>query len=847
MQHNRTTLSIILSILLQISFGQVIDNADKSSQLDASLIPIAQGKLYGFVDSENNIVIKPNFEQVSFFNENGLAFVNQYGLYGFINKKGGFVVPPIMRSSHLGSPLLFHYGDSESKNLNSGSLIHNSESKKWVIFSPTKEPQSSKTYTYKKPQFLDDVPSTFRFRSDSYDFYFGYKQVTNEKGEVNYIDTFYNEVLPNYYPNAYPVSTTRFVTIDKDKKYQLINKNGDPITAKSDLSIQHAYTDGVYIITSPHFGSYYRPQGLIDDEGKIIIDTIYNKIVHLCRDYFAVGNGRLDGVINLQNDTIVPFEYNKILSYKDSVFVVRNKEKEQIVDLNGKTLSRSYSSISLIHPSSYLKCESNDTSYVLDLSGNIKFSLPPSTTPYHHMHDVIVCKQDEKYGIVDINGKTILPFEYTKIEGVYVDKSFIVSKDGTSGLFELDRGWVYPLDRIRFDRYSPEMKFDKNALRVTTPTEWIFYTSSLDNVVRKPREHQSSSYTASSRGDSTYIEMKSGKRYVYKKDRSLRKIIKGDQLFFTKKEGQYRILLDAKMRKISPDNYYYFQDHVIDNVVYFIVENESAAGVINSEGKWIKKPKEREYYRKIGERMWYKGLRDRSLLDADFNPISDKVYQSLDADNNVLIWGKSKDSPYIDIFDRNGNLISENTYTNRLEFRNNTLCVEKSPDGQIECCLLDTMGETIRCFPYKQARIIPEIPNYFIVKDLYNFGIVDENDNVIIDFNYSSIQFDSNINCFYLKKGSKAFDFANRNGDIIISDLTEYPQTYKINDEMGYIKSGNKFIFIDKDQNVLSSFQGDWRRVKINDNLVKSGVVGFQNGKEITYGNIFTGMLYTLE
>ena len=56
------------------------------------LIPAAQNGLFGAIDLSGSIVIPAKYQLLGFFNE-GLAVVQQYDKYGFINKAGQLVVP----------------------------------------------------------------------------------------------------------------------------------------------------------------------------------------------------------------------------------------------------------------------------------------------------------------------------------------------------------------------------------------------------------------------------------------------------------------------------------------------------------------------------------------------------------------------------------------------------------------------------------------------------------------------------------------------------------------------------------------------------------------------------------
>lgn len=64
-----------------------------SAQEQLELYPVNSNGLWGYINDNGKIIIKPQFYNVGFFNE-GLAPARANGSFGFINSKGSFVIPP---------------------------------------------------------------------------------------------------------------------------------------------------------------------------------------------------------------------------------------------------------------------------------------------------------------------------------------------------------------------------------------------------------------------------------------------------------------------------------------------------------------------------------------------------------------------------------------------------------------------------------------------------------------------------------------------------------------------------------------------------------------------------------
>lgn len=61
---------------------------------DASLIPVYDGKKWGYIDRDGNYVIKPQFQSVTWFSDGMAQVVNYDGKVGFIDKSGSYVINP---------------------------------------------------------------------------------------------------------------------------------------------------------------------------------------------------------------------------------------------------------------------------------------------------------------------------------------------------------------------------------------------------------------------------------------------------------------------------------------------------------------------------------------------------------------------------------------------------------------------------------------------------------------------------------------------------------------------------------------------------------------------------------
>ena len=180
--------------------------------------------------------------------------------------------------------------------------------------------------------------------------------------------------------------------------------------------------------------------GLINLKGKVITKPLYEKIesVPYKEGELLVQKAGKQGVINSKGVELVKPEYDSIIGdgyynqkdYKEAGYIVGNKQENNIKYgyLNKKgeiELPVEYDEISRItnveDKSVYLITTKNGKKGLVR-NGKIIFENIYDQFEYNDTIEVIKVKQGEKYGIVDLNGKTILPVEYENIEykGIYI-------------------------------------------------------------------------------------------------------------------------------------------------------------------------------------------------------------------------------------------------------------------------------------------------------------------------------------------------------------------------------------------------------------------------------------------
>lgn len=166
--------------------------------------------------------------------------------------------------------------------------------------------------------------------------------------------------------------------------------------------------------------------GYIDKAGKVIIKPQFQFVGKFGEDGFAIAqkNDKL-GFIDEKGKTVVPFKYTEIKYLRSDIFAIKAEKWGLFHKTKGQILPSEYDSIHAI----YLK------------------------NGYNIIQQIILCKKNDKVGVVDIEGKILVSPKYDNFlfysKG---KKDFLVSyNDHKQGLIHLKRGEIIP---AKYDKIS---------------------------------------------------------------------------------------------------------------------------------------------------------------------------------------------------------------------------------------------------------------------------------------------------------------------------------------------------------------------------------------------------------
>ena len=360
-------------------------------------LPYKQDGLYGFIDTNAQVMIPAQFESVDSF-QSGLALAVKNGKIGYINKQGKTVIPFMYEDGEgfqKGVAVVMKndfYGliDKTNKAIVpfKYELVGKMSSGKALVANDT-------AYGYVNEKGNVFIPLTLEYGDDfEGDFALitleGKKGIINENGKT---------VIPCNYSWLENFNQFGLARAKKDSLFGLLDKNGSEIVPFEYDQIGD-FSDSLAMIVREN------KYGYINTKGEIVIPIQFDfKVEALLFGKFNQGYAKFHlmekfGIIDAKGEKVFPAIFQDIGKYRAEGFTAVKKR--------GKW-GYSNPSLNLVIPYQFDYC----------LSFN---------------HKVGIVKKDNQWGIIKENGKYLLDAKYDDVKWIG-DSLYVLSKEKKKALY----------------------------------------------------------------------------------------------------------------------------------------------------------------------------------------------------------------------------------------------------------------------------------------------------------------------------------------------------------------------------------------------------------------------------
>lgn len=340
--------------------------------------------------------------------------------YGFLNSKGKTVI----KAKYTYASDFFNGKSNIIIDSIPGVLLKDGSEK---LF-----PQYDATYWYKdnlglaikdkKYGFINkngDIIVPLKYE-DAFPFYNGYASIKsndkwnyiNEQGQIIFSDS----LIFNYRP------------IMDDKAVFMVS--GNEVEKRKRMHSEDRTGSQVFVEYLNQIKKQQLKEGLIDTNGKIIIEPIYDEISgYFINGFMRVRNNGKAGIVNENGEVVIPIEYDNVLDYKNGMFTAEKSNKWGIIDTDNKIIIPfEYGRIR--HFQNDLALITNKGTGYINKEKEIVIEPQNSFNLSGDFHNgLALVKKDNKYGFINKENKIIIPIIYDNALP-FKDKKTIVLKDG---------------------------------------------------------------------------------------------------------------------------------------------------------------------------------------------------------------------------------------------------------------------------------------------------------------------------------------------------------------------------------------------------------------------------------
>lgn len=273
--------------------------------------------------------------------------------------------------------------------------------------------------------------------------------------------------------NAFPY----LVTLDTVKnKYGIVDEKENVI---SDEIYDQAFVgrEYIYLTKEDKISIFSKKEGKTYDLDYHYVNPLFNGLFKTSQD---IKNPKT-AVIRLNGEVIFPKEYDRVEGLEiggEKYLYLRKDDQEMLLDKNLKSVLDENYSIEKIFPNN-----------IIVQKDGIYYTFSPKDKKYTALKNFSLMKSfelypaligqnvDNFYGMIDENGKEVIPFMYNDIFTFLGENEIVVKKDDKFGVTNQKHE---PLTEVIYDKYST----DKKGIKLTKgkDSEYIYFTEQTDKI-----------------------------------------------------------------------------------------------------------------------------------------------------------------------------------------------------------------------------------------------------------------------------------------------------------------------------------------------------------------------------
>lgn len=503
----------------------------------SKLLKSAENNKCGIVDVLGNIIAPTIYEEVGDL-YGDLVVVKQNGFYGLINLNGDIVIPleyEFIDKSHHG----INKFDIDIKS----EFFSVKKNCKWKYIIANNDYRNNNQYDWVSGPWGDNCNYIVRLKKKygivnrlgsiivkimyseifvDYDYY-----ILKINGQMGICDNTGELLLPIFCSDV-QILSKKSAIVEKDMRFFLFFFNKDKTPIEYDEIRRFA---GSYCKVT-----HKRKCGIIDDEGRVVIPLIYDNINYKGKKKVEVIKNNKFGIIDLSGNTIIPIKYDIIekreglvitdektekwmtyigiekipsiygdamvmrfdgkygvvnsmgieqvpfiydmINFCNGIFVVKLRKKYGVIDINNKSiLPMIYDELIYQKKEGFLLAREKRLWGMLNILGDCV--VPLKYNRIDLIGENLIVKLNDKYGVINVDNKQIVPIIYDEIIYDNTEDLFFVKEKEHWGLLDNTGAEIMP---FKYEKINNQ--FSCHRLAVSNNRKWGFVNEAGAEVIK---------------------------------------------------------------------------------------------------------------------------------------------------------------------------------------------------------------------------------------------------------------------------------------------------------------------------------------------------------------------------
>ena len=843
----------------------------------------ADGK-YGISDDKGKIIVPCEFDEVLFSERDSIFSVKKGNKYGIIRYPScKTILPTTFETTH------FYISKIRcEKNIDGNTIrlseLHSIADNEYVFIFDAKDESKTPFFALKNNTYKTEKFSKHRLSAYTIKYEHDLWRFKQKDGKINFHHKDGYILLKKDVINGIVLSADRLSVESENGKLALTDLKGNPLTPFVYEKIETTPL-GQFIVNSST--AYPTPKwaekvktGVLSNDGKLIIDTLYSTISSIHEYWYLVSN-KIEGswatefgIKDKQGNTVLSTQYSGIAAATENYVIAKPNKKDTfqiinlkfpkkvvleakyirflknenvyiITDTDNKTTilgsdfkeiySGSFYSMRKGPGKNAYLINTGENKYILKKEGQKDKEISGVKNVYINTYSsrlqyVTLNVGDSLSGLMDKNYNILFEPKYTNIKTtqIHTDQVYILTKKAKTDLYEIHDSIGQKINMPPIsDPYFLRKDFPFMQTRINREKKLLFKDGRIKDVLK----YETKRPTKSANGKYLYaVKSKSSERY-YILDEELYNIIPEGYWIPKKyfKEKQLKIglicvynelysgVIDAEGNWLIPPSYNYYEIYDAQTIVRHYSPTEGADLLIKKADKWVETK-----YHKIQPMRKQNTFRVRKRKEGTENEFLTGIIDSL---GNIIL---PLEYDYVEIHEK---------YT--------TATKENKIDSSGISYIFDESMHLLFEVPYKVS--LKEREEYIMIQDFKTnlSGIINLKNEVIIPVKYSSLRYYPKSKQFQYQTGSRndenyKMHIADIDQKTIYTSKSFYLRFVEIDGNERLVLADNKkLLLFDKNNTLIAEHNLQFKRkTKGLEHFITCEKM---NNKQTVYVNMLTG------